>query len=309
MPASPPEAQRLANAAYYSSKGKEIYSDFSTFAQGKALATCNAIEFVRDFADYSHIDICEYGVGNGNFAKVFLDEVKKRDAKLYSRTHYFLFDLSEKMLHSAKQTLELHKSACTFSKFDAAYDTPSQEFDYCRINELLTDLPAEIYMVEGGKIISPDLKHTTSDLFVAKFLQRVGVGRAIPFNFAAQHFLLNLCKIGRQNFCIDLFDYGFYSADDIFIHPREEWNSLMVREYGSQITVDLNFPQMLSSLAFEGIPAKVEMQKDYAERVLGCKLELSESDDCLDYVKAKPSNTDIVEDDDFYHLRIGRQTA
>ena len=38
------------NAKYYSSKGKAIYSDFSTFAQGKALATANAIEFVHEFS-------------------------------------------------------------------------------------------------------------------------------------------------------------------------------------------------------------------------------------------------------------------
>ncbi len=305
MPARSSEAQRLANAAYYSSKGKEIYSDFSTFAQGKSLATCNAIEFIHGFSHYNEAIVCEYGVGNGNFAKVFLDEVKKRDAELYGRTRYFLFDLSKKMLSAAKQTLALHKSICTFTEFDAAYDIPAQEFDYGRCNELLTDLPAEIYMIKGGKIISLDSKHTTSDLFVSKFLQRVEMGRAIPFNFAAQHFLLNLCSIGRQNFRMDLFDYGFYSADGIFIHPREEWNSLMVREYGSQITVDLNFPQMLSSLAFEGILAKVEMQKGYAERVLGMPLELSESGDCLDYVKAKKS-TGIKEDDGYYHLRIGR---
>lgn len=307
MPASQADAQRLANAAYYSSKGKAIYSDFSTFAQGKALATCNAIEFARDFPQAGNeISVCEYGVGNGNFAKVFLDEVKKRDTKLYSRTRYHLFDISSKMLQSAKKTLAHHKNICTFSAFDAAYDTPAQEFDYCRISELLTDLPAEIYMVNGGKITSPDGKHSTSDLFVSKFLQRVEAGRAIPFNFVAQHFLLSLCGIGRQNFRIDLFDYGFYSADDIFTHPQEEWNGLVAREYGSQITVDLNFPQILSSLAFEGIPAKIEMQKEYAERVLGMPLELSESGKGLDYAKAAPDSAGILEDDGFYHLRAGR---
>jgi len=36
-------SMQAANKSYYSSKGKAIYSDFSTFAQGKALATCNAI--------------------------------------------------------------------------------------------------------------------------------------------------------------------------------------------------------------------------------------------------------------------------
>ncbi len=306
MARSASETQRLANADYYASKGKEIYSDFSTFAQGKALATCNAIEFARDFADNDQPIVCEYGIGNGNFAKVFLDDLKHRSPNLYGKTRYFLFDFSEKMLSDAKVNLAAHKSICSFSKFDASFETPAQEFDYCRINELLSDLPAELYMRKTGRILSLDGTRTTTDLFVFKFLERIDEGRGIPFNFAAEKFLLGLCRLGRQNFRIDLFDYGFYSADGIFIHPVEEWNSLMVREYGSESTVDLNFPQMLASLAAQGVSAQVEMQKEYAERVLGTKLELSETEDGLDYVKAKRPGTGISEDDGFYHLRLGR---
>ena len=88
-----------ANRKYYSSKGKKIYSDFSTFAQGHALAKCNALEFVRDFSkNGGNAVVCEYGIGKGDFAKNFLDEVKKLDRKLYAETRYYLIDFSDKMI-------------------------------------------------------------------------------------------------------------------------------------------------------------------------------------------------------------------
>lgn len=288
--------QGKANADYYSSKGKSIYSDFSTFAQGKTLAKCNAIEFCKDFAHRTApIIVCEYGVGKGDFAKNFLDEVKRRNPTLYGKARYHLFDISEKMLSSARKTLSSHVKICSFSQFDAAKDVPSLPFDYCRINELLSDLPAEICSKEGNP----------SDFFARKFLERIDQRRKIPFNFAAQESLLSLCKCGKPNFRIDIFDYGFYSADDIFSHPVEDWNRVIARKYGSQITVDLNFFQLISSLKSQGIPAEVEKQKNYAERVLGIPLTLSHTKKGLDYSPVKKPGNPIKEDDGFYHLRAG----
>ena len=60
------DKMQRANQKYYSGKGKAIYGDFSTFAQGRALADCNAIEFCRDFPNSSGwIIVCEYGVEIG----------------------------------------------------------------------------------------------------------------------------------------------------------------------------------------------------------------------------------------------------
>jgi len=296
-----------ANRKYYSSKGSAIYSDFSTFAQGKALATANAIGFVRDFSDYGKIEVCEYGIGNGNFAKVFLDEVKKRDSAIYSRIHYSLFDISEKMISGAKKNLSAHNGTCSFSMFDASFETPSQQFDYCRINELLTDLPAELYFRKGKTIFNREGKAVSAQPIVSTFLSRIDEARLIPFNFTAEKFLLSLCDCGNGNSRIDLFDYGFYSKDD-FLLPAEEWNRLMVREYGSQLTVDLNFTFIIASVLSCGFSPGIEKQKEYAERELGMPLSLSESESCLDYVRAKPAKgtPGIEEDDGFYHLRIGQ---
>lgn len=302
-----PAAQQKANKEYYSSKGRKIYSDFLTFAQGHALATCNAMEFCRDFAKRaSPVVVCEYGVGKGDFARTFLDEVKKRDMHLYNRTRYYLFDFSEKMLSDARKSLKEHAAICIYGKFDAEQDVPFLQFDYCRINELLSDLPASLFLKKEGAILDLNGKMATADIFAQKFLERIEEERAIPFNFKAAGFLASLCKAGKKDFRIDVFDYGFYSAEDIFLLPMEEWNRTISRKYGSQITVDLNFLQMLFALESQGFSARIEKQKGYAERILGYPLELSESKRCLDYVRAKKQALEISEDDGFYHLRVGR---
>ena len=287
------------NEKYYSDKGKDIYGDFSTFAQGRALATCNAIEFARDFSSASgEIVVCEYGIGKGDFAKTFLDEVKKSSPSLYSRTRYHLFDISEKMIADAKENLSMHERRCEFHAFDAAQELPELPFHYCRINELLSDLPAEIYARKGNSA-------PTSNVFVQKFLSRIENGRQIPFSFVAEKFLIALCGCGKAGFRADIFDYGFYTADDIFSMPIDEWNRLVAREYGTQVTVDLNFLQLSSALAAQGLSAQVEPQKAYCERVLGMPLTLSDEEGKLDYVKKKEKDG-VEEDDGFYHLKVSQ---
>ncbi|MFA5930079.1 MAG: SAM-dependent methyltransferase [Candidatus Micrarchaeia archaeon] len=286
-----------ANREYYSSKGKDIYGVFSTFAQGRSLATCNAMEFARDFEGMGgEIVVCEYGIGRGDFAKNFLSEVKARAPSLYSRIRYHLFDISEKMIADARRNLAQHESICEFHIFDAVHELPSMPFDYCRINELLSDLPAEIYARKGNSA-------PTSNVFVQKFLSRIEDGRQIPFSFVAEKFLRSLCSCGKPGFCADIFDYGFYTADDIFSMDIEEWNRLVARKYGEQITVDLNFLQLSSALAASGFSSQVEPQKAYCERVMGMPLEFTDEAGKLDYVEKK-SNDAIVEDDGFYHLRV-----
>lgn len=306
---------RHANKSYYSSKGKRIYSDFSTFAQGRTLARCNAMEFCRNFSRHgAPVVVCEYGVGKGDFARNFLDGVKKLDKRLYAKTRYYLFDFSEKMLSAARSNLSAHKAVCIFGKFDAAADRPDLAFDYCRINELFTDLPADFYMKDEGSVLK--LEPVKGGAFstsaapshlpvVSAFLSRIGEGRIIPFNNCAEKFLLSLCACGKSGFRIDVFDYGFYTPDDLLLHPVDEWNRLMVRNYSGQLTTDLNFLHLLSSLAAAGVPAKIGAQKAYCERVLGCRLALSETPRGLDYARLK-KESGIEEDDGFYHLRIGR---
>ena len=285
------------NEKYYSEKGKGIYGDFSTFAQGHALAECNAIEFMDGFSgSIGGIVVCEYGIGKGDFAKTFLGEVKKSSPSIYTRIRYHLFDISEKMIADAKTSLAAHEKICEFHLFDAAQELPTLPFHYCRINELLSDLPAEIYARKGNSA-------PTSNVFVQKFLSRIENGRQIPFSFVAEKFLLALCGCGKAGFRADIFDYGFYTADDIFSMDIAEWNRLVAREYGQQVTVDLNFLQLSSALAAQGFSAQVEPQKAYCERVLGMPLTFSDEGGKLDYEKKKEDDG-IEEDDGFYRLSI-----
>ena len=303
-----------ANKEYYCKKGKAIYSDFLTFAKGKVLAKCNAIEFSSDFSGNPSPVICEYGIGNGNFAKVFLDELKKRDFSLYSKVDYHLFDFSQKMLIDAGKNLLKHNKICKFHKFDVLQDKVKLKFDYCRINELLTDLSAQIYLRKGKQLFELIEEKGAFDMNkiekpnpqVSKFLERIDSGRAIPFNFNAQQFLSSLCNKAKPGFRIDIFDYGFYSSDDVLLLPVKEWNRLVLRNYGGQITVDLNFPQLISQIASQNLPFSIEKQKDYAEQVLGFPLKLRQTKKSLDYAKAPAKESKIKEDDGFYHLRIGR---
>ena len=218
------------------------------------------------------------------------------------------------MLISARKNLRGHAKICIFGRLDAASEAPFLHFDYCRINELLTDLPAKFYMKKDagimelvpqkGEVFSMNALSSPSPI-VSSFLARIDDGRAIPFNFAAEKFILSLCTVAKPHSRMDIFDYGFYTADDVLSLPKEEWNRLLVRNYGGQLTVDLNFPQMLSSLSSSSVSAKIEKQKEYCEKTLGKKLEFTHTKAGLDYLPVK-KDTGIQEDDGFYHLRIGR---
>ena len=129
-----------------------------------------------------------------------------------------------------------------------------------RINELVPQ-------GDEGKFASNAVSSPSP--IVSSYLTRIDEGRAIPFNFAAEKFILSLCTVGKPHSRIDLFDYGFYTGDEVLVLPKDEWNRLLVRNYGGQLTVDLNFPQILSSLSSSGVVAKIEKQKAYCELILG----------------------------------------
>lgn len=286
-----------ANREYYAKKGKRIYSDFSTFAQGKALALANSIEFLQKFARRkSKIVVCEYGVGGGNFAKEFLENIAKLSPRTYNNIEYWLFDYSEKMLSDAKKSLKKHAAKCRFQAFDAIKEKPFLEFDYCRMNELLSDLPVEVYANDRRKP-----QH--EDPAVGAFLSRLGFGIKIPFPFAAEKFLLGLCSAGKKGFLIEAFDYGFHSFDDICSLPKKEWNRLVIREYGGQITSDLNFLYLSAALKANGYAVEIEPQKNYCERLLKAGLESVHTERGLDYRK-KTKKSRFSEHDGFYRLAI-----
>ncbi|MCX8197049.1 MAG: SAM-dependent methyltransferase [Candidatus Micrarchaeota archaeon] len=300
----------LENKAYYTRKGTKIYGDFLTYGQGKMLAQCNAIELCRKYANTDkEIVVCEYGVGDGNFAKIFLDNTKKIDKEIYANMSYFLFDFSEKMLMGAKRKLSSHSSKIHVERFDVLFDTPAIGFDYCRINELLTDLPARFFAKKDGSFyeckISKDgfrFASKTKNTDVILFLERIDEKRIIPFNFFAAEFIAKLSAKAKKGAWIDIFDYGFYSPRDILDVPIDAWNKTVVRKYAKQITTDLNFVYLLSAGASFGLRGQIEKQIEYAEKIIGRKLCVVERKNLLDYSISR--HPEMTEDDGFYHLRF-----
>lgn len=304
------------NRGYYGKKGKRIYSDFKTYAHsGKMLASANAKEFCEKYANaQQEVLVAEFGVGNGKFANDFLDEVKKKDGGLYGRTNYALFDFSEKMLSDAKKTLGAHLDKCEFLQFDAAKDKMPAEFagkiSYARMNELLTDLPCEFYAIENGEIVEAefDRKGKFSQFVGAEgersmvagdFLARVGENYIIPFNFAACEFVHELGGAIAQSGALDVFDYGFAGANDVLCVPADMWNMNVVREFGGQLTTDLNIPLLCAFAKSAGLDAQSEGQKEYVERVLGKKVGIGET-------KYSKASKEIGESDMFFHVRLSK---
>lgn len=304
------------NREYYERKGKRIYSDFKTYAHsGRMLASANAKEFCEKFTGAQEtVFVAEFGVGNGKFALDFLEEVKKKDCMLYAKTQYALFDFSAKMLSDAKKTLAAHEERCKFVEFDAAKEKLPQEFigkiNYVRMNELLTDLPCEFYALKNGEVVEAefDRKGKFADfagayaeraIFAGEFLHRVGENYIIPFNFVACEFVSELGKALAAGGIIDVFDYGFSNAEDVVSQPARMWNENIVREFGGQLTTDLNVPLLCAFAKSAGLKAQSEGQKEYVESVLGKKVSIEDT-------KYSRSARGIGESDMFYHVRISK---
>ena len=74
----------------------------------------------------------------------------------------------------------------------------------------------------------------------------------------------------------------------------------IVREYGGQWTIDLNFIYLSLTLSSLGKNVEIMRQKDYVQNVFGKKLSIS-GEGGLDY---EESEGEFEEDDSFYHARI-----
>ncbi|MFH1448776.1 MAG: SAM-dependent methyltransferase [Candidatus Micrarchaeota archaeon] len=264
--------QKRINSKYYSKKGSAIYGDFSTFALGNRIAQANAKEF-HGFAKKrkGSLEVGEFGVGNGLFARRFLEEVERLDVErgtgCLKRIDYSLVDISRKMLMDAKMNLRGYDVNIVCS--DALEFRPRKLFNYVRINELLSDLPSKLLFRKGKGIFELGLSGKKPALVRYAGGMPPGIGEfpegyVFPMNTGAIGFLQGLKKVIAKGGYVDIFDYGFGSFGDVVEEPREVWNDNVSRWYGDQVTVDVNFPHLKS--AFRTL--KLETQKEYVERVL-----------------------------------------
>jgi SAM-dependent MidA family methyltransferase len=318
--------QEDANREYYTRKGGRIYSDFITYANSDGkIAECNAIEFCKKFGKKKNKRVLEIGVGNGNFAAEFL---KKANAVAPGmKIDYTLADISEKMLFAAEKRLQKGGFAAKTIHSDATkVEFAHSSFDYVRLQELLTDLPSSIFVLCEGRVFEVAygkdggasglcFVDEKTSAFVEPVLSRLGENYFVPFNFAACELVVKLYDAIAPGGYVDIFDYGFANADDLL--PYDMWNQSIVREYGGQLTVDLNIPLLLSFAKSAGFEADVQLQKEYVERVLGEKVMGVQKKNGLHYMTKKELGKEggkkenlldnYEEDDGFYHVRLAKK--
>ena len=307
-----------ANTIYYKNKKTNIYNDFSTYVQSRKnlLGKATAINFLKYFSNFDkdHYNILELGPGNGSFAYSFLDTIYKNDVAMLKKFNYFLADFSRPILLKAFKSLKKFTRYSRIEKifFDAS--TPSFKkfkdgFDYIKANEVLSDLDADVYVRIKSKIFLVlfdenlnfliERKEAKLDSTNKSILYHFPSNYFIPLNFKAKNLLSFLLKKLNKNSYMEFFDYGFYKKEDIILDP-EEWNNLIVRKYGNQITTDLNFYYFKKHFKF----AEIISQKDYAENILNKQLKINPSN--LDYSAKNLTDLkyNIDEQDYFYLIRI-----
>jgi len=311
-----------ANSFYYKNKKTNIYEDFSTYTQSNKnlLGKATALNFLKYFStiDKENYNILELGPGNGLFAYSFLNTIYKKDLRMLKKINYFLADFSKPILLKAFRALKKFNKYSKVEKifFDAnktnlksSLRKFEQKFDYIRANELLSDLDADIYLRLSNKIFLVlfdknlnfliDKNEIKLDQLEENVLHYFPSGYFIPINFRAKSLISFLLEQLNKNSYMEFFDYGFYKKDDINL-TKQEWNSLIVRKYATQITTDLNFYYLKKNFSF----SEVISQKVYVENSLNKKLKISSTQ--LDYSSKNLLDLkyNIEEEDYFYLFRI-----
>jgi SAM-dependent MidA family methyltransferase len=278
------EALRLANYSYYRQKGRKIYEDFSTVVKCcPLLAHADALDFVRKKKGQAGVfEVYEFGIGDGSFAFDFLDEVKGRDAALYAGSSYTLCDISAKLLG---ETMESERAREHLGRLHTLETDATDEFsfsaDYVRSNELYDDLAAKLMVMEKGRIYEVLLAAGANGKNVRKKMREFGgelppafrkmlqqcEGRELVYNFGALAHLRNAVRALKKGGWIDIYDYGYASDEEAQELPDEIWNAGTVREYGGQLTVDVNFALLREEAEKAGCKVAVER---VSERLAEC---------------------------------------
>ncbi|MFA6035461.1 MAG: SAM-dependent methyltransferase [Candidatus Micrarchaeia archaeon] len=277
-------ALKLANEGYYRSKGTRIYRDFDTVARCCPLvAQADAQEFAsRKKGAAGAQAIYDFGIGEGSFAFDFLDEVRKRDEGLYGQTGYALCDISRKLLDEA---LKSERGKAHASRLKAVEVDASGPFefsaDYVRSNEMYDDLAASMLVMRKGKVcevlFSPDGKEkqyaesgAAIPAAMRKMLEKCE-GYELALNSGAVAHLRNAMKALKRGGWIDIYDYGYSGVEEILEEPAEVWNEGTVREYGGQLTVDVNFELLADEARACKCRAGIERVSERLEDAFGRK--------------------------------------
>jgi Putative S-adenosyl-L-methionine-dependent methyltransferase len=113
------------------------------------------------------LHVLELGVGNGNQAKVWLDEFLKLDREnkrdYYSRLHYLMADYSPHVLERARENVNEHASRCSTLVMDAR--VPTQTLGFLRskaflvyISNVYDNLPTDEVVRIGGHLYMVEVR-------------------------------------------------------------------------------------------------------------------------------------------------------
>ncbi len=258
-----------ANSAYYAERGKHIYADFKTFSACSKLGKACAIEFLeraQKSEGEEELRVYEFGVGDGSFALNFLRGLTQMDSTIAKKVVYLLWDMSGKLLDEAEGKL----GDFAIEKVNAEAEKVEKMGDafWVRGNEILDDIPARVFLRKGDKIYEVGMNNGE---FCAEEKMEVPTGVRehmegmpeeywIPLNLRAAKLVGEWKGKVRTGGGISMMDYGFLESEG----PMGMWNDSVVRKYGGEYTVDVNFGFMLKELGGE-----LETQDQFVRGKLG----------------------------------------
>ncbi len=273
------------NAEYYSARGKNIYHDFKTFAGSKKLGKACAIEFIQHAQKTEgELLVYEVGIGGGEFALNFMKNITQMDSTIAKNITYLLWDLSGKLLDGAEEKLK----GFSVEKIRArAEETEKMKTAFwIRGNEILDDIPSRVFFRKSRKIYEIGINNgsfcgeekTGVPKEVVDYIANARENYWIPVNLRAENILKkwkNKLMNGGQ---ISVLDYGFNSLSEIK-EPPEIWNDSVIRKYGGEYTVDVNFDFLLNTCG-----GKLETQDKFVNKNLGEKIFAVETGEKMDYL-------------------------
>ena len=113
------------------------------------------------------LHVLELGVGNGNQARVWLDEFQRLDrergGQYYRRLHYLMADYSQHVLERARENVKAHADRCSSLALDAR--VPTQTLGFLRgkafliyISNVYDNLPTDEIVRIGGHVYRIDVR-------------------------------------------------------------------------------------------------------------------------------------------------------
>lgn len=275
--------QEKRNREFYSKKGPGFKKEFKTFASDIRFVRALAADFHRKMRavieEKKIIRVYEFGVGDGSLGTKFMLELRKLSEALSEKTIYHFCDFSEELVRNAAKRADAFGFNADGIVYDAVKGEPKflVEPDYIIMSEFYDDLPAKMLVRKGKEIMEIMVEEERKkpapfegDEELKEYMGKMPEDYYIPINVIAKKHL-DFCASKIKGY-IDVFDYGF-RIEDIGKMPAVMWNNSITREFGGQITTDVNFDFLSGKLN-----AKTETQLEFVEGVLGIKLHEVETD-------------------------------